>query len=54
MQTAANNQMASLRTREEMMELSRKRMRDIIDRRERTLTHDEAMQLVDQAIAEAV
>jgi hypothetical protein len=49
MQAAAN-----LRSRKEMMDESRKRMRDIIDERERTLTHDEAMQLVDQAIAEAV
>ena len=45
-----SDEMPTLRTREEMMAVSRERMRDIIDGRERTLTHDEAMQLVDQAL----
>lgn len=46
--------MPGLRTREEMMEVSQERMRDIIAGREQTLSHDEAMKLVDKAIAEAV
>lgn len=48
------DEMPTLRSREEMMEVSRERMRDIIDGRERTLSHNEAMQLVDQAIAGAL
>ena len=46
--------MPGLRTREEMMEVSRDRMRDIISGREETLSHEEAMKLVDKAIAEAI
>jgi len=43
-----------LRTRDEMMETSRERMRDIIAGKEQTLSHDEAMKLINQAIAEAI
>ena len=46
--------MPIIRSHEEMMEVSKQRMRDIIEGCERTLDHNEAMQLVDQAIAEAV
>lgn len=46
--------MPGLRTREEMMEVSRERMRDIVAGREQTLSHEEAMKLVDMAIAEAL
>ena len=46
--------MPGLRTREEMMEVSRERMRDIMAGREQALSHEEAMNLVDKAIAEAV
>lgn len=44
--------MPGLRTREEMMEVSQERMRDIVAGREQTLSHEEAMKLVDMAIAE--
>lgn len=47
-------QMPGMYSREEMMEVSKQRMRDIIAGREQTLSHDEVMQLVDNAIAEAV
>ena len=43
--------MSGLRTREEMMEVSRERMRDIVAGREQTLSNEEAMKLVDMAIA---
>lgn len=46
--------MPGLRTREEMMQVSRERMRDIIAGREKTLSHEEAMKMVDDAIAKAV
>ena len=46
--------MPGLRSREEMMEASKERMRDIITGREKTLSHEEAMKMVDKAIAEAV
>ena len=46
--------MPGLRTREEMMEVSRERMRDIVAGREQTLSHEEAMEMVDEAIAKAV
>ena len=46
--------MPGLRTREEMMEVSRERMRDIISGREETLSHEETMKMVDKAIAEVV
>ena len=46
--------MPGMRTREEMMQVSRERMSDIIAGREQTLTHDEVMKMVDNAIAEAV
>ena len=45
--------MPGLRTREEMMEVSRERMRDIIAERERTLSHEEVMKMAEMAIAEA-
>ena len=45
--------MPGLRTREEMMEVSQERMRDIVAGREQTLSHEEAMKMVDKAIAEA-
>ena len=47
-------EMPILRSREEMMEVSKQRMSDIIAGREHTLSHDEAMQLVDQAIVQVV
>ena len=43
--------MPGMRTREEMMQVSRERMSDIIAGREQTLTHDEVMKLVDGATA---
>ena len=46
--------MPGMRTREEMIEISRERMRDIVAGREQTLSHEEAMKLVDEAIAETV
>ena len=46
--------MPGLRTREEMLEVSRERMRDVVAGREETISHDEAMKMVDKAIAEAV
>ena len=46
--------MPGLRTREEMIEVSQERMRDIIAGREQTLSHEEAMKLVDMAIAEGL
>jgi hypothetical protein len=46
--------MLGLRTREEMMEVSRERMRDIVAGREQTLSHEEVMKMVDGAIAAAV
>ena len=47
-------EMPVLRSREEMMEVSKQRMSDIIAGREHTPSHDEAMQLVDQAIVQVV
>ena len=46
--------MPGLRTREEMMEVSRERMKGIIAGHEHTLSHEETMKMVDKAIAEAV
>lgn len=46
--------MPGLRTHEEMMEVSQERMRDIVAGREQTLSHEEAMKLVDMAIAEGL
>ena len=46
-------QIPGMYSREEMMEVSKQRMRDIIAGREQTLTHEDVMQLVDNAIAEA-
>ena len=46
--------MPGMRTREEMMQVSRERMRDIIAGREQTLSHDEVMEMVDNAIAKVV
>ena len=46
--------MPGMRTREEMIEVSRERMRDIVAGREQTLSHEEAMKLVDEAITETV
>lgn len=43
--------MPGMRTREEMIQVSRERMRDIITGREQTLSHDEVMKMVDNAIA---
>ena len=47
-------QMPGMYSREEMMEVSKQRMRDIIAGREQTLSHEDVMQLVDNAIAETV
>ncbi len=46
--------MPGIRSREEMEILSKQRMRDIIAGRENTVSHEEAMKLVDKAIADAV
>lgn len=46
--------MPGIRSREEMENLSKQRMRDIIAGRENTVSHEEAMKLVDKAIADAV
>jgi hypothetical protein len=46
--------MPGLRTREEMMEVSRERMRGIVAGHEQTFSHDEVMKMVDKAIAEVV
>ena len=46
--------MPGMYSREEMMEVSKQRMRDVIAGREQPLTHDEVMQLFDNAISEAV
>ncbi|MBP5535364.1 MAG: hypothetical protein J6X62_01085 [Bacteroidales bacterium] len=46
--------MPIVRDREDMIAVSKQRMRDIIDGTERTLDHDEVMRLVDNAIAKAV
>ena len=43
-------EMPYMRTREDMMKISRERMRDIIAGQEPTLSHDEAMRLVNDAI----
>ena len=47
-------QMPGMHSREEMMELSKQRMQDILSEREQTLSHEDVMQLVDNAIAKAV
>ena len=47
-------QMPGMYGREEMMERARQCMRDIIAGREQTLSNEDVMQLVDNAIAEAV
>lgn len=46
--------MPIVRDREDMIAVSKQRMRDIIDGTERALDHDEVMRLVDNAIAKAV
>ena len=46
--------MPGLRTREEMIKVSQERMRDIVAHREQTLSHEEVMKMVDNAIAEKV
>ena len=47
-------QMPCMYSREELMEVSKQRMRDIIAGQEQTLSHDDVMLLVDNAIAKAV
>ena len=54
LEASESTQMPGMYTREEMMEISRQRMRDIIAGREQTLSNDDVMMLVDNAIAEAV
>ena len=46
--------MPSICSREEMESVSKERMRDIIAGREKTVSHVEAMKMVDKAIADAV
>ena len=46
--------MPGIRSREEMESVSKQRMRDIVAGRESTVPHEEAMKLVDKAIADAV
>ena len=53
-EVGAAAEMPGMYSREEMMELSKQRMHDILDEREHTLSHEDAMQLVDNAIAKAV
>lgn len=43
-----------MRTCEEMMEVSRERMKDIVAGHEQTLSHEDVMKMVDHAIAEAL
>ena len=47
-------EMPGLYSREEMMELSKQRMKDIIDGQEQSLAHEDVMRLVDNEIAKAV
>ncbi len=47
-------QIPGMHSREEMMELSKQRMQDILSEREETLSHEDVMQLVDNAIAKAI
>ena len=46
--------MPGIRSREEMESESKERMRDIIAGREKTVSHEDAMKMVDRAIADAV
>lgn len=46
-----DDEMPYMRTREDMMKISRERMRDIIAGQEPTLSNDEVMRLVNDAIA---
>ncbi len=46
--------MPGIRSREEMESVSKERMRDIIAGRENTVSHEDAMKMVDKAIADAV
>ena len=46
--------MPGIRSREEMESVSKERMRDIIAGREKTVSHEDAMKMVDRAIADAV
>ncbi len=46
--------MPGIRSREEMESESKERMRDIIAGREKTVSHEDAMKMVDKAIADAV
>ena len=46
--------MPGIRSREEMESVSKERMRDIIAGREKTVSNEDAMKMVDKAIADAV
>ena len=46
--------MPGIRSREEMESESKERMRDIIAGRENTVSHEDAMKMVDKAIADAI
>ena len=46
--------MPGIRSREEMESVSKERMRDIIAGREKPVSHEDAMKMVDKAIADAV
>ena len=46
--------MPGIRSREEMESESKERMRDIIAGREKTMSHEDAMKMVDKAIADAI
>ena len=46
--------MPGIRSREEMESESKERMRDIIAGREKTVSHEDAMKMVDKAIADAI
>ena len=47
-------QMPGMYSREEMMEVSKQRMKDIVAGREQTLSHEDVMRLVDNTIAKTV
>ena len=53
-QTECLLDMPGIRSREEMESESKERMRDIIAGREKTMSHEDAMKMVDKAIADAI
>ena len=47
-------ELPGMHSRDEMMELSKQCMQDILGNREKTLSHEEMMRLVDNAIAKSI